>query len=95
MACGAPRQQHGARVPGGGAQGRRPRGAQRPSAMATGRARGHCGGGEHAQEVEEGTWHLSHLLYTYFNRKRSLHINLQHLEILTLIKEKNYPLLPL
>jgi hypothetical protein len=33
-------------------------------------------------------------LYTYFNRKRRLHINLQHLEILTLIKEKrkkNYP----
>jgi hypothetical protein len=35
------------------------------------------------------------LLYTYFNRKRRLHINPQHLEIPTLIKEKrkrkNYP----
>jgi hypothetical protein len=32
--------------------------------------------------------HDRNLLYTYFNRKRRLHINPQHLEIPTLIKEK-------
>jgi hypothetical protein len=29
-----------------------------------------------------------HLLYTYFNRKRRLHVNFHRLEILTLIREK-------
>jgi hypothetical protein len=42
---------------------------------------------------------LQHLLYTYFNRKRRLHVNPQQLEISTLIREKrkknNYPPMPL